>query len=76
MAVQNNKKEEKPTKFERIYEDEDTISIWKYDLTKSTTGPFEVEIKYKKGYVHPKPEKKKTLKDLVADEKKVIKKGV
>jgi hypothetical protein len=76
MAVQNNKKEEKPTKFERVYEDEDTISIWKYDLTKSTTGPFEVEIKYKKGYVHPKPEKKKTLKDLVADEKKVIKKGV
>ena len=76
MAVQNNKKEEKPTKFERVYEDEDTISIWKYDLTKSTTGPFEVEIKYKKGYVHPKPEKKKTLKDLVEDEKKVIKKGV
>ena len=76
MAVQNNKKEEKPTKFERVYEDDDTISIWKYDLTKSTTGPFEVEIKYKKGYVHPKPEKKKTLKDLVADEKKVIRKGV
>ena len=76
MAVQNNKKEEKHTKFERVYEDEDTISIWKYDLTKSTTGPFEVEIKYKKGYVHPKPEKKKTLKDLVADEKKVIRKGV
>ena len=76
MAVQNNKKQEKPTKFERVYEDEDTISIWKYDLTKSTTGPFEVEIKYKKGYVHPKPEKKKTLKDLVADEKKVIMKGV
>jgi hypothetical protein len=76
MAVQNNKKEEKPTKFERVYEDEDTISIWKYDLTKSTTGPFEVEIKYKKGYIHPKPEKRKTLKDLVADEKKVIRKGV
>ena len=76
MAVQNNKKEEKPTKFERVYEDEDTISIWKYDLAKTTTGPVEVEIKYKKGYVHPKPEKKKTLKDLVADEKKVTKKGV
>jgi hypothetical protein len=76
MAVQNNKKEEKPTKFERVYEDEDTISIWKYDLTKTTTGPVEVEIKYKRGYVHPKPEKKKTLKDLVADEKKVKKRGV
>ena len=40
MAVQNNKKEEKPTKFERVYEDEDTISIWKYDTSKSTTGPM------------------------------------
>lgn len=70
-----NKKEEKPTKFERVYEDEDTITIWKYDLNRTTTGPVEVEIKYKKGYVHPKPEKKKTLKDLVAEEKKTKKKG-
>lgn len=70
-----NKKEEKPTKFERVYEDEDTITIWKYDLNRTTTGPVEVEIKYKKGYVHPKPEKKKTLKDLVAEEKKIKKKG-
>lgn len=70
-----NKKEEKPTKFERVYEDEDTITIWKYDLNRTTTGPVEVEIKYKKGYVHPKPEKKKTLKDLVDEEKKTKKKG-
>jgi hypothetical protein len=76
MALQNNKKEEKPTKFERVYEDEDTITIWKYDLNRTTTGPVEVEIKYKRGYVHPKPEKKKTLKDLVAEEKKAKKKGV
>jgi len=75
MNKQNNIKPEKPTKFERVYEDEDTISIWKYDLKKTTTGPVEVEIKYKKGYVHPKPEKKKTLKDLVDEEKKSKKKG-
>jgi hypothetical protein len=76
MNKPNNIKGDRPTKFERVYEDEFTISIWKYDLNKTTTGPVEVEIKYKKGYVHPKPEKKKTLKDLVADEKKVIRKGV
>jgi hypothetical protein len=41
----------KPTeskKYERIYETEDSISIWRYDTSKSTTGPYEVEIKPKK----------------------------
>jgi hypothetical protein len=35
-------------KYERIYEDEDSISIWKYDTSKSTRGPYEVEFKPKK----------------------------
>lgn len=35
-------------KWERVYEDEYTISIWKYDSRKSTINPYEVEIKYKK----------------------------
>ena len=35
-------------KYERIYETEDSISIWRYDTNKSTTGPYEVEIKPKK----------------------------
>lgn len=74
MNKPNNIKSDRPTKFERIYEDEFTISIWKYDLTKTTTGPVEVEIKYKKGYVHETPDKKKTLKDHVAAEKKTTKK--
>ena len=39
---------EKPRKFKRIYEDEGAIEIWTYDLDKTTGGPIQVEIKYKK----------------------------
>jgi hypothetical protein len=69
----NIKEQVRPIKFERIYEDEETISIWKYDYNKTRNGPVEVEIKYKRGYVPPKPEKKKTLGDLANDAKKVTK---
>lgn len=41
------KEQEKPTKFERIYEDEDCKSIWKYDLKKQPYGPVSVEVTYK-----------------------------
>ena len=71
MAVKiNTKLEEKPTKFERIYEDEDCTSIWKYDLNKFRNGPIEVEYRYKRGYKHPSLNEKKFLKDFVKDEKK------
>lgn len=40
-------KMDKPTKFERIYEDEESKSIWKYDLTKNPYGPVSVEYSYK-----------------------------
>lgn len=70
----NIKKDDKPLKFERIYEDEETISIWKYDYSITRNGPVSVEIKYKRGH-EPKPTKgKKTLKDHIADEKKKSKK--
>jgi hypothetical protein len=36
-------------KFERKYEDDDTIEIWKFDLEKFARGPIEVDIKYKTG---------------------------
>ena len=36
-------------KFERKYEDDDTIEIWKFDLEKFARGPIEVDIKYKAG---------------------------
>lgn len=70
----NTKKDDRPVKFERIYEDEETITIWKYDLNKTQNGPVEVEIKYKRGH-EPKPtNRKKTLKDHILDEKKTSKK--
>jgi hypothetical protein len=37
------------TKFTRVYEDEDTIETWVYDLDKFDKGPISVEIKYKAG---------------------------
>jgi len=56
-------------KREVIYEDETSIFIWKYNLKISATNPVEVEIKYKKGYVHPSA-KKKTIGDLTKEAKK------
>lgn len=56
-------------KREVIYEDETSILIWKYNLKISATNPVEVEIKYKKGYVHPL-DKKKTIGDLAKEAKK------
>lgn len=41
--------EPSPTKFERVFEDEDMIETWKYDLKKFSRGPIEVDIKYKAG---------------------------
>jgi len=35
-------------KYELKFEYDECISIWKFDNYKSTSGPFEVEIKYHK----------------------------
>ena len=70
MAVINNTKAStKPTKWEQVYEDEESITIWRYNSNITTSGPVEVEIKYKRGYVPPKPERKKTLGDLAKEAK-------
>jgi len=66
----NSKIELRPPKFERIYEDDDCISIWKYDLSKFKYGPIEVENKYKRGYKHPSLNQKKFLKDFVDNKNK------
>jgi len=34
-------------KFTRVYEDDDTIETWTFDLDKFTRGPINVDIKYK-----------------------------
>lgn len=49
--IKESTKLEKPTKFERIYEDEDCVSIWKYDLNKQPNGPISVENKYTAKYI-------------------------
>lgn len=71
MAIStNNKPNEKPTKWEVVYEDEECISVWKYNTKITTFGPVEVEHKYKKGYVHPLGQKKKTLGELAKEARK------
>jgi hypothetical protein len=71
MAVSVNQKEiVKPTKWEVVYEDEDSISIWRYNSKITTAGPVEVEQKYKRGYVHPLDKKKKTLGELAKQARK------
>jgi hypothetical protein len=70
MAVSVNQKEVvKPTKWEVVYEDEDYISIWRYNSKITTAGPVEVEYKWKKHF-NPWNQKKKTLGELVKEEKR------
>ena len=70
MAKVNNPTPEKPTKWEVVYEDEHHISIWKYDSKITKNGPVSVEQKYKRGY-EPPSTKKKSLGELVKDEKRL-----
>ena len=69
----NTKTPIKPTKWEVVYEDEECISIWKYNSKITIAGPVEVEIKYKRGYVHPLDRKKKTLGELAKQARKETK---
>lgn len=47
-------------KWQQVFEDEDETVIWKYDTSKTTFGPYEVEIKYKK----PVPKTKKITRKV------------
>ena len=44
----NNTKPKEQVKYERTFEYEDCIVVWKYDNFKSNSGAYEVEIKHKK----------------------------
>lgn len=57
------------TKWEVVYEDDESISIWKYDLRKTRFGPVEVEYKWKRHF-NPWGKKKKTLGDLAKEQRK------
>jgi hypothetical protein len=61
---------DKPTKFERVYEDDQSISIWKYDLNVTSNGPVSVEHKWKKSFEPYQDKKKKTLGDLAKEARK------
>lgn len=63
------KPEPRPPKWQITFEDEDCISIWKYNSKINPNGPVEVEYKYKRGFVHPSMKGKKTLKDYLDSEK-------
>jgi hypothetical protein len=70
MATSVNQKEVvKPTKWEVVYEDEDSISIWRYNSKITTAGPVEVEYKWKRHF-NPWNQKKMTLGELAKEEKK------
>ena len=64
------KPEPKPIKYEFVFEDEDCISIWKYNSKIFKNGPIEVEYKYKRGYQHPG--QKKTIGDLSKESKRKV----
>ena len=60
---------DKPIKYEYIFEDEESISIWKYDRNKFPNGPISVEYKWK-------PEWTNRLKLLQKQNKESKKKSV
>lgn len=53
---------------EVIYEDEECVSIWRYNPSKPNSGPVEVEHKWKKNFNPWEKTKKKTLGDLVKEQ--------
>lgn len=69
MAVSITPKIEKPTKFERTFEDDECTSIWKYNLLKNPYGPVEVEYRWKRSF-NPWNQKKMTIAELIKQEKK------
>jgi hypothetical protein len=62
---------EKPVKWEVVYEDEESISIWRYDTRKTTFGPVEVEYRWKRSF-NPWNNKKKTMGEMAKEMKKKI----
>jgi hypothetical protein len=60
---------ETPVKYEITYEDDESISIWRYNTNKSTSGPVEVEYRWKRSF-NPWDKKKKTMGEMVKEMKK------
>jgi|TARA_R110000868_G_scaffold7731_5_gene41000 hypothetical protein len=58
------------TKWEITYEDEETVSVFKYNSDINKNGPISVEFRYKPGFKHPTEQKKKTLGELAKEARK------
>jgi len=68
----------KEMKFSRIYEDEETITTWIFDLEKFDRGPVLVDIKYKTGAdkaIKARAKEAKQIKKTARQMKKINNKG-
>ena len=65
-------------KFSRVYEDEETITTWIFDLEKFDRGPISVDIKYKTGAdkaIKARAKEAKQIKKTARQMKKINNKG-
>ena len=66
---------ENPNKYTRIYDDNESITTWTYDLDISTYGPISVEIKTKNEQINGKKIKNTRRTDNVLIENEKVKRG-
>jgi len=66
----NTKPETVSKKWEVTFEDEESVSVFKYNTDVSKNGPVSVEFRYKTGYKHPTEQKKKTIGELAKEARK------
>jgi len=65
-------------KFNRVYEDEETIETWTFDLDKFKRGPVSVDIKYKAGAekaIKLRAKEEKQIKKTARQMKKINNRG-
>jgi hypothetical protein len=60
-------------KFTRVYEDEDSIETWTFDLDKFDRGPISTEIKYKAGAEKRIKQRAKEAKQIKKNERQMRK---
>jgi len=66
---------ENPNKYTRVYNDNESITTWTYDLDISTYGPIAVEIKTKNEQTNGKKIKNTRGTDNVLIENEKVKRG-
>lgn len=57
--IDKTKISERTYPWEYCFEDDEAKYIWKYDNSKSTNGPYRVDIQYKKPMVNKKVKRRK-----------------